>query len=795
MVRWLGIIGFLAGCLQAELVPCGELSCPNGSLCVDGRCASNDQVEACFEQVEGADCIVVGAVGVCLSGVCTPSGCGNRVVDRGEICDDGNTADGDGCSSDCASLEVCGNGIVDVAEGCDCGADASTKPAACRFTNSNDLDAECSATCEQRYCGDGTINDLEQCDGSQLGQASCTDFGYYTGALACSTLCRFAPEDSCSGRCGDGVVDAAQGEFCDGMAPAGTCLTYGLDAGSVGCSASCSPDVTGCEQFGWRQIDVTPARDTWALLDQVVVIASDASGAFVLINGVRTDAPAGTYRVAAGTATVGDAIGDTAIATWNGTAWSTMAVGWTAGTPVAAWRHATLGLYVALTTGDVWRYDGAWSVQGLSGIIGLTGSSTALYAWGAASLEVTTGAAWTPISTPGSGPIAVVGAADSQLWLIRNNQLYRSPPSPIGWSVPFFHAATRGRTTPSGDFVTNFGGVTRAFIASTGETSLVSVPAPGGAVQGLATASDGSLVVANTNGTHRMRTGAWDQNQPDAGWVEYQEFSFQRFTVSPTGQRIAAGTMGPWGGGPTGSYFPYASANPALGFNVNDGAFDRLGVAHFATNDGIFSDATGAIIPETEFTPFTTMDAARDGELIAGADGLLARDAGAGWHLIALPGCSVEALARGASPTVYAICTGAASDSVIAIDEAAATITTLPALGVDLVALWVADGGEVVAISASRMFVNSGGAWTMHDLPAGLAARSVSGTSVSDVFIGGVAQPFSVSTGLVRWDGAAFTPIRLRDGGENPLDVYVSDRMISYVSGRRFVYDLMRLAW
>jgi hypothetical protein len=292
-----------------------------------------------------------------------------------------------------------------------------------------------------------------------------------------------------------------------------------------------------------------------------------------------------------------------------------------------------------------------------------------------------------------------------------------------------------------------------------------------------------------------MRTGAWAQNQPDAGWVEYQEFSFQRFTVSPTGQRIAAGTMGPWGGGPSGSYFPYASAFPGLDFNVNDGAFDRLGVAYFATNDGIFSEATGAIILETEFIPFTTLDAARDGELIAGADGVIARDAGAGWHLVAVPGCSVEALARGASPIIYAICTGATGDSMIAIDEAAATITTLPALGANLVALWVAGAGEVVAISASRMFVYSGAAWTMHDLPAGLTARSVSGTSITDVFIGGVALPFSVSTGLVRWDGVAFTPVRLRDGGENPLDVYVSDQMISYVSGRRFVYDLMRLAW
>ncbi|MBW2981103.1 thrombospondin type 3 repeat-containing protein, partial [Candidatus Woesearchaeota archaeon] len=56
-----------------------------------------------------------------IGGAISP--CGNGVLDYslGEECDDGNTADGDGCRSDC-SLEQCGDGIVDSpAEECDDG--------------------------------------------------------------------------------------------------------------------------------------------------------------------------------------------------------------------------------------------------------------------------------------------------------------------------------------------------------------------------------------------------------------------------------------------------------------------------------------------------------------------------------------------------------------------------------------------------------------------------------------------------------------------------------------------------
>lgn len=49
--------------------------------------------------------------------------CGDNFVDslNGELCDDGNNENGDGCRDDCGGLEVCGDGFTDVNEGCDDG--------------------------------------------------------------------------------------------------------------------------------------------------------------------------------------------------------------------------------------------------------------------------------------------------------------------------------------------------------------------------------------------------------------------------------------------------------------------------------------------------------------------------------------------------------------------------------------------------------------------------------------------------------------------------------------------------
>ncbi len=80
-----------------------------------------DQLTACNTLADNDDCMTVTVVGGCFDGVCLPRGCGNRVVEPEEQCDDGNQVAGDGCSVDCRSNETCGNGAVDLDEECDDG--------------------------------------------------------------------------------------------------------------------------------------------------------------------------------------------------------------------------------------------------------------------------------------------------------------------------------------------------------------------------------------------------------------------------------------------------------------------------------------------------------------------------------------------------------------------------------------------------------------------------------------------------------------------------------------------------
>lgn len=48
--------------------------------------------------------------------------CGNKIIEPGETCDDGNFTNGDGCSATCQSEPiVCGNSKIETGEECDDG--------------------------------------------------------------------------------------------------------------------------------------------------------------------------------------------------------------------------------------------------------------------------------------------------------------------------------------------------------------------------------------------------------------------------------------------------------------------------------------------------------------------------------------------------------------------------------------------------------------------------------------------------------------------------------------------------
>ena len=93
-------------------------------MCTVGGCAAPEAAAACANVVDGQPCTASSiAAGTCSGGSCHPVGCGNGIIDAGEVCDDGNTVAGDGCSADCRSNETCGNDVVDTIDGeqCDSG--------------------------------------------------------------------------------------------------------------------------------------------------------------------------------------------------------------------------------------------------------------------------------------------------------------------------------------------------------------------------------------------------------------------------------------------------------------------------------------------------------------------------------------------------------------------------------------------------------------------------------------------------------------------------------------------------
>jgi len=173
--------------------------------------------------------------GTFFSGLTYVPGCGSGVVEGGEECDDGNTAEGDGCDASCVT-ELCGNGVVQPGAGEDCD-DGGTV----------DFDG-CSSLCLVESCGDGTVQPSEGCDdGNTIDgdgcDSTCLDEICGNSVVQAGESCddgNTASEDGCSSACvdefcGDGTVQAGLGEACDD----------GNTVDGDGCSANCTA-ITFC---------------------------------------------------------------------------------------------------------------------------------------------------------------------------------------------------------------------------------------------------------------------------------------------------------------------------------------------------------------------------------------------------------------------------------------------------------------------------------------------------------------------------------------------------------------------
>ncbi len=210
---------------------CGDGILEAGELCDD---ANTDDDDGC-----SADCTRSDPDYICTEGqpcvrVVT---CGNGVIEGDEVCDDGNEESGDGCSAGCDGVEdgyvcvkpgepcvalpVCGNAEREHGEQCDDGNDKSGDG--------------CSDTCELEdgyFCPPGQACVKLECgDGRRTPDESCDD-GNTKNGDGCSSKC--AVEDGwlcgtsgCKPVCGDGRLLGA--EECDD----------GNNASGDGCSAGC----------------------------------------------------------------------------------------------------------------------------------------------------------------------------------------------------------------------------------------------------------------------------------------------------------------------------------------------------------------------------------------------------------------------------------------------------------------------------------------------------------------------------------------------------------------------------
>jgi fibro-slime domain-containing protein len=203
--------------------------------------------------------------------------CGNHALEPGELCDDGNNGDDDGCSPDCRESDpdyfcvegqgcvrvvTCGNGVIEGDEVCDDG-------------NASD-DGGCSAACDAVEDGYSCIKPgqpcivLAVCGNRDRERGEQCDDGNGSSGDGCSDVCEAEPGYFCPpGRdcipleCGDGT--RTPDEACDD--------------GNAGDGDGCAPDCTIedgwlCSSSGCKSI----CGDTQVLGDETCDDGNKTSG-------------------------------------------------------------------------------------------------------------------------------------------------------------------------------------------------------------------------------------------------------------------------------------------------------------------------------------------------------------------------------------------------------------------------------------------------------------------------------------------------------------------------------------
>jgi hypothetical protein len=201
--------------------------------------------------------------------------CGNGIIETGELCDtlnlNGLTCLTQGflggvlsCASNCTlntsgcltsepepdpvpTPAVCGNGVIEDGEQCD---GTSLNGQTCVTQGFAKGTLSCTSSCtfstaSCSMCGNGVIDTGEQCDGSNLNDQTCASKGFSGGTLSCSSSCLLVTSSCTANVCGNGIIDP--GEQCDGgNLNNQSCISQGYTRGTLACTSSCTFNKSGC---------------------------------------------------------------------------------------------------------------------------------------------------------------------------------------------------------------------------------------------------------------------------------------------------------------------------------------------------------------------------------------------------------------------------------------------------------------------------------------------------------------------------------------------------------------------
>jgi cysteine-rich repeat protein len=226
----------LAACYKSETATCASgRVCPSGLKCsLTGDTCIADQCGDGIRQQAGERCDDGNTQSGdgCSSDCLSLEICGDGVKNEDEACDDGNRDSGDGCSADCRSDETCGNSIVDFAAGEVCddggkqggdGCSADCKSLEVCGNGIQELDEACDSQ-DRKVCSPN-CRPIESCRNGMLEAGEECDDGNDVNKDTCRNDCTAA-------KCGDGILDP--GEVCDPGA-----------GGSASCTSECKPSSCG----------------------------------------------------------------------------------------------------------------------------------------------------------------------------------------------------------------------------------------------------------------------------------------------------------------------------------------------------------------------------------------------------------------------------------------------------------------------------------------------------------------------------------------------------------------------